>query len=57
MVQDQERGLKWVITARGRNDCNGSSFDEFLREEGTLEETVAVAIKRVLEWQLQQDRQ
>lgn len=31
----------------------GSSFDEFLKEEGDYEETSAVAIKRVLAWQLE----
>jgi len=31
----------------------GSSFEGFLKEEGALEETNAVAIKRVLAWQLQ----
>jgi predicted XRE-type DNA-binding protein len=32
----------------------GSSFDEFLKEEGIFEEVEAAAIKRVLSWQLQQ---
>jgi antitoxin HicB len=32
----------------------GSSFEDFLKEEGTLEETNAIAVKRVLAWQLQQ---
>ena len=32
----------------------GSSFEDFLTEEGTLEETTAVAVKRVLAWQLEQ---
>lgn len=32
----------------------GQSFDDFLREEGTYEETSSVAIKRLLSWQLQQ---
>ena len=32
----------------------GSSFAEFLTEQGTREETVAVASKRVLAWQLAQ---
>lgn len=32
----------------------GSSFDDFLKEEGTFEETSAVAVKRVLAWQLEQ---
>ena len=32
----------------------GSSFEDFLKEEGTYEETTAVAIKRVLAWQLRQ---
>lgn len=31
----------------------GSSFDDFLKEEGTYEETQAVAIKRVLAWQIE----
>jgi len=33
-------------------DHTGSSFDSFLEEEGILEETQAVAIKRVIAWQL-----
>lgn len=32
----------------------GSSFDSFLEEDGTLEETSEVAIKRVLAWQIEQ---
>ena len=32
----------------------GSSFEDFLKEEGTLEETNAIAVKRVLAWQLEQ---
>ncbi len=32
----------------------GSSFEDFLREEGTLEETTSRAIKRVLVRQLRQ---
>lgn len=32
----------------------GSSFDDFLKEEGTREEINSVAIKRVLAWQLEQ---
>ncbi len=35
-------------------DHTGSSFDSFLEEEGILEETEAVAVKRVLAWQLKQ---
>jgi antitoxin HicB len=38
-------------------DYSGSSFDEFLREEGVLEESEAVAIKRVIAWQLRQEMQ
>lgn len=34
---------------------HGSTLDDFLRDEGTLEETTAVAVKRVLAWQLQQE--
>ncbi|WP_144110880.1 XRE family transcriptional regulator [Paraburkholderia sp. BCC1886] len=33
----------------------GSNFDEFLAEEALLEEATAVAIKRVIAWQIQQE--
>lgn len=33
-------------------DHTGSSFDSFLEEEGILDEVDAVAIKRVIAWQL-----
>jgi len=32
----------------------GSSLDDFLKEEGILEETRAVAIKEAIAWQVQQ---
>ena len=38
-------------------EYSGSSFDDFLREEGVLEEAETVAIKRVIAWQLQQEMQ
>lgn len=37
-----------------RFDHSGSTFDSFLDEEGIRDEVEAVAIKRVLAWQLQQ---
>ncbi len=36
------------------NKYIGSGFDEFLAEEGLLEQTEAVAIKRVLAYQVEQ---
>jgi predicted XRE-type DNA-binding protein len=49
------------IAATGEGDRNmskkgriGSSFEDFLQEEGVLEETNAIAVKRVLAWQLEQ---
>ena len=33
----------------------GSSFDDFLEEEGLLEECTETSIKRVLAWQLEQE--
>ena len=39
---------------RKRTDRSGSTFDSFLEEEGIREEVEAVAIKRVLAWQLEQ---
>ena len=38
-------------------DHSGSSIDSFLEEEGIREEVEAVAIKRVLAWQLSQEMQ
>jgi len=35
------------------NSCIGSSFDDFLKDEGIYEECEATAIKRVISWQLQ----
>jgi hypothetical protein len=39
-------------TTRTKLDRSGSTFDSFLEEEGIREEVEAVAIKRVLAWQL-----
>ena len=33
----------------------GSGFDEFLAEEGMLEEATAIAVKRVIAWQIEQE--
>jgi antitoxin HicB len=42
---------------RKKSDHGGSTFDGFLEEEGIREEVEAVAIKRVLAWQLGQAMQ
>jgi hypothetical protein len=39
---------------RKRNKHIGSSLDDFLKAEGVLEETRAVALKETLAWQVQQ---
>lgn len=33
----------------------GSNFDDFLAEEAILDETTAVAVKRVIAWQIDQE--
>ena len=33
----------------------GSDFDDFLAEEGMLEEVTAVAVKRVIAWQIERE--
>ena len=33
----------------------GSNFDDFLADEGMLEEVTAVAVKRVIAWQIEQE--
>lgn len=38
---------------RKKADHSGSTFDTFLEAEGIREEVEAVAIKRVLDWQLE----
>lgn len=35
-------------------DHSGSSFDDFLEEDGILDEVELVAIKRVIAWRLQE---
>ena len=42
---------------RKRTDHSGSTFDSFLEEEGIREQAEAVAIKRVLAWQLERAMQ
>lgn len=42
MMDDIEKGKK------------GQNFSDFLKEQGTYEETTAIAAKRVIAWQLQQ---
>jgi hypothetical protein len=42
---------------RKKMDHSGSTFDSFLEEKGIREEVEAVAIKRVLAWQLEQAMQ
>ena len=37
-----------------RNKHIGSSLDDFLKEEGVLEETRALVLKETLAWQVQQ---
>jgi 2,4-dienoyl-CoA reductase-like NADH-dependent reductase (Old Yellow Enzyme family) len=34
-------------------DHNGSAFDSFLEQEGILAETEAIALKRVIAWQIE----
>jgi predicted XRE-type DNA-binding protein len=33
----------------------GSNFDDFLKEESLLERSTAVAVKRVIAWQIEQE--
>jgi len=40
-----------------QNKHVGSSLEDFLKEEGILEETRAMAIKQVVAWQVQQAMQ
>lgn len=42
------------VRRRRANPHIGSRFEDFLREEGRLEEATALAIKRVLAWEFEQ---
>ena len=44
-------------TPRKANPHIGSDFDEFLREEGLYDQTQAVAVKRVLAYELERNMQ
>lgn len=46
-----------VRKSHKRTDHSGSTLDSFLEQEGIREEVEAVAIKRVLAWQLEQAMQ
>jgi DNA-binding Xre family transcriptional regulator len=41
------------MSKKRRNRHHGSSIDDFLKEEGVLEEMQALAIKEVVAWQLE----
>ena len=41
------------MVRKSQNPHVGGNFEDFLREEGRLEEATAVAVKRVLAWELQ----
>ncbi len=49
-IETKERGEHMTKKKKGGI---GSSFDSFLEDEGTYEETSALAIKRSLAWQLE----
>ena len=38
-----------------KNQNIGSDFDDFLKEDDMLEEATAVAVKRVIAWQIEQE--
>src|SRR5438132_10859295 len=51
----RERNSMKKKETRKRRDFSGSTFDSFLEEHGIREEVEAVATKRVLAWQLEQE--
>ena len=42
------------MAGKGKSKHLGSDFEEFLRDEGRLAEATAIAIKRVIAWEIQQ---
>jgi DNA-binding Xre family transcriptional regulator len=51
-LSQTEKGHRRMTKAKAGKGKIGSRFDDFLRQEGLYAETQAVAIKRVLAWQL-----
>ena len=49
-----DRNEQQAASTRHRDDHSGSTFSSFLEEEGIRNEVVAVALKRVIAWQLEQ---
>lgn len=43
-----------IMTKKKKTGRVGSSFSDYLKDEGSYEETSAVAVKKVLAWQLEQ---
>ena len=43
-----------AIAKKRKRKHVGSDFEDFLREEGRLEEATAIALKRLLAWEIQQ---
>jgi ParB-like chromosome segregation protein Spo0J len=53
-MKSAERGQPGVSVRRRRaNPRIGSDFQDFLQEEGRLEEATALAVKRVLAWEFE----
>jgi predicted XRE-type DNA-binding protein len=50
-----ERALETVEETKMTNPHIGSNFYDFLAEEAMLEEATAVAVKRVIAWQIEQE--
>jgi antitoxin HicB len=43
-----------AVAKKRKSKHVGSDFEDFLREEGRLEEATAIALKRVIAWEIQQ---
>lgn len=53
-MKPAERGQPGVSVRRRRaNPWIGRNFEDFLQEEGQLEEATALAVKRVLAWEFE----
>jgi len=53
-MPDQQKEDRKIIRAK-KNKYIGSSFDDFLKEEGILEEVKVTALKRVISFLLQKE--
>jgi hypothetical protein len=53
-LTEEARLAEIIMSGKQKTGRIGSSFSDYLKREGSYDETSAVAVKRVLAWQLEE---